>query len=534
MKKITALLILVVMLCTALISCGGGGFDYRTEDLTPYVTLAPYESERLQAVIAELAALITDADVNEEIDDALIAGKAYLEKLKEGTIAYGDTIGLTYKGVLVSVIEAQYPDHGDGTGLTDDQIKNLTAFEGGEAKTEQELTIGSGRFVEGFESAMVGMTIGSKNQPIKITFPEDYSSADLAGKEAIFFVSPTYKLKLEPERELAFKDVIAMTYEIHLAEGYEAYEEYFDDETEEPQTGVYTLSQDSQFHSALILAFNALAEGSRFGTEMNFTETHVISVPNADDTGKEDKEIKVDYTVTVHSLSMPLYFTHAEAADGTLSFEDFLGYLDLDEEDYEGKTYTDFFNETKEEMQKQRDLQITANRYQGAFDALVEASDVRLDDPKIRELVQAYQDEVRGNIEYMTTFYRASGYASLYEQLAVSYGLTGGLEEYVMYTLYGYKKSTIDKELATDAEEYVAGRLVFWQLVKTKNITLSDAEYASGVEKYKDLYENDNFIEDNNLTEEQIREALLWDKVAQMLTEYTDFTEKPAKEEEED
>jgi len=60
-------------------------------------------------------------------------------------------------------------------------------FEGGKAEGF-ELVVGSGQFIPGFEEKMVGMNKG-ETKDITVTFPEDYQSADLAGKEAVFTVT---------------------------------------------------------------------------------------------------------------------------------------------------------------------------------------------------------------------------------------------------------------------------------------------------------------------------------------------------------
>jgi trigger factor len=60
-------------------------------------------------------------------------------------------------------------------------------FEGGKAEGF-ELVIGSGQFIPGFEDQMEKMKI-EETKDITVTFPEDYQSADLAGKEAVFTVT---------------------------------------------------------------------------------------------------------------------------------------------------------------------------------------------------------------------------------------------------------------------------------------------------------------------------------------------------------
>ena len=75
------------------------------------------------------------------------------------------------------------------------------AFEGGKAENFT-LEIGSGRFIPGFEDAMVGMKEG-ETKDIKVTFPKDYGAANLAGKEAVF------KIKLHEIKELKIPELNA-------------------------------------------------------------------------------------------------------------------------------------------------------------------------------------------------------------------------------------------------------------------------------------------------------------------------------------
>jgi len=58
------------------------------------------------------------------------------------------------------------------------------AFEGGTA-TDVELVLGSGQFIPGFEAQLVGAKVGA-DLVVKVTFPADYQSKDLAGKDAEF------------------------------------------------------------------------------------------------------------------------------------------------------------------------------------------------------------------------------------------------------------------------------------------------------------------------------------------------------------
>ena len=62
-----------------------------------------------------------------------------------------------------------------------------TEFEGGKANNH-ELEIGSGSFIPGFEDQVIGMKIDDIKD-VKVKFPEEYFSKDLAGKDAVFKVT---------------------------------------------------------------------------------------------------------------------------------------------------------------------------------------------------------------------------------------------------------------------------------------------------------------------------------------------------------
>lgn len=61
------------------------------------------------------------------------------------------------------------------------------AFEGGKAE-KFALHVGSGSFIPGFEEQIIGMKY-EEQKDITVTFPEEYQSKDLAGKEAVFKVT---------------------------------------------------------------------------------------------------------------------------------------------------------------------------------------------------------------------------------------------------------------------------------------------------------------------------------------------------------
>ena len=90
----------------------------------------------------------------------------------------------------------------DFEGFVDDQ-----PFQGGKAE-DYSLTLGSGSFIPGFEDALVGAVAGEERD-VNVTFPEDYSAKELAGKPAVFKCKVhEVKESIKPELDDEFaKDV---------------------------------------------------------------------------------------------------------------------------------------------------------------------------------------------------------------------------------------------------------------------------------------------------------------------------------------
>lgn len=81
----------------------------------------------------------------------------------------------------------------DRAAQTDDQIKidfegsiDGEVFEGGTAEGA-DITLGSGQMIPGFEEGLLGMS-ADEEKTFPVTFPEDYSAENLAGREAQFKV----------------------------------------------------------------------------------------------------------------------------------------------------------------------------------------------------------------------------------------------------------------------------------------------------------------------------------------------------------
>lgn len=92
-------------------------------------------------------------------------------------------------------------------------------FEGGSAEN-YDLTIGSGSFIPGFEDQMIGRKKG-ESFDIHVTFPEEYHSEDLQGKEAVFNVT-IHEIKEREMPELDDEFVKDITEDCDTVEEYRA------------------------------------------------------------------------------------------------------------------------------------------------------------------------------------------------------------------------------------------------------------------------------------------------------------------------
>lgn len=158
MKRKLITLILAGAMCLSIASCSNKSVS-SSVNWSKYVTLADYSAIEFKV---QDPAEITDEQINEQID-YILSQNATLQEVTGRAVKEGDTVNIDYEGK-----------------------KDGVAFDGGTA-TGYDLTIGSGSFIDGFEDGLVGAQIG-ETRDLNLTFPEDYSSEELAGQEVVFTV----------------------------------------------------------------------------------------------------------------------------------------------------------------------------------------------------------------------------------------------------------------------------------------------------------------------------------------------------------
>ena len=111
-------------------------------------------------------------------------------------------------------VEGRAVENGDIAVIDYEGFADGVAFDGGKGEN-YNLAIGSGSFIPGFEEQIIGHNAGEEFD-ITVKFPEEYHSADLAGKDAIFkIVLHSIKKNELPElddefaKDMGFDDLAA-------------------------------------------------------------------------------------------------------------------------------------------------------------------------------------------------------------------------------------------------------------------------------------------------------------------------------------
>ena len=134
----------------------GEGFTVTAEvELYPVVEVKDYIGLEIEEVVPE----IKPEEVQMELEN--MRNRNARIEVAERPAKEGDTLILDYAGFV--------GDH---------------QFQGGTAEN-QELKLGSGMFIPGFEEQLIEVSAG-EDKDVVVTFPEEYQAEDLAGKEAVF------------------------------------------------------------------------------------------------------------------------------------------------------------------------------------------------------------------------------------------------------------------------------------------------------------------------------------------------------------
>lgn len=164
MAKVTSVLIAGAMLlcgCDGTANIGGSTDILSKLSANPekYIELGNYKGLDVKKGFHE----VTEEEIEDEIK-TLVDSMTTYDEVADAIVETGDIANIDYVGKL------------DGV-----------AFDGGTAQG-YDLTIGSNRFISGFEDGLVGVKSG-ETVDLNLTFPENYGNEELSGKDVIFTVT---------------------------------------------------------------------------------------------------------------------------------------------------------------------------------------------------------------------------------------------------------------------------------------------------------------------------------------------------------
>ena len=146
---------------------GGEGWkegDDLVVDITYELLPEIPETDLSSIALERLVVPASDADIDEALANLAKNAVTYKDRAKTTKAAKDDQVVIDFKGMV------------DGE-----------AFEGGTAE-DYPLVLGSNSFIPGFEDQLIGAKNG-ESRDVKVTFPESYGAAHLAGKDAVFEVT---------------------------------------------------------------------------------------------------------------------------------------------------------------------------------------------------------------------------------------------------------------------------------------------------------------------------------------------------------
>src|SRR5580765_13800 len=148
-------------------------------EVVPPIQLADFKSFNVEKPVVE----VTDADVDDAVKRIADQSRPYSAKSEGAKAENGDRVTINFTGRI------------DGT-----------PFDGGTGEGIQ-VVIGAGQFIPGFEEQLIGIGAG-ETRTVKASFPKNYASEKLAGKDAEFETTATL---VEAPGETAIDDEFAKT-----------------------------------------------------------------------------------------------------------------------------------------------------------------------------------------------------------------------------------------------------------------------------------------------------------------------------------
>ena len=215
MKKIISLFLALMLITLPLVSCGKDeeedksndqsvndetekepevelpGVNFLEDDLSDYIEISEEYYKNFDVLVDP--GRVNMLEVENKIVQTLCSYKHQKEIEGDGVISVGDVVYIYYKGYYIKDGEPYFFQGGDNTAES----------------SPYALEIGSGGFILGFEYNLIGKNPKDYNEDnplvVETFFPENYQSAELAGKTAYFIVTVEKLVEYDaPELDDAF------------------------------------------------------------------------------------------------------------------------------------------------------------------------------------------------------------------------------------------------------------------------------------------------------------------------------------------
>ena len=128
-----------------------------TYEALPVVPATDFSKLKLEKLVGE----VDEAALNEALQNLAASANNFEARKKGAKAKDGDQVVIDFNGTVAG-----------------------EAFDGGTAE-DYPLVLGSNSFIPGFEAQLTGAKVGDAIS-VKVTFPENYGSKNLAGKDAVF------------------------------------------------------------------------------------------------------------------------------------------------------------------------------------------------------------------------------------------------------------------------------------------------------------------------------------------------------------
>ncbi len=345
--------VLSASLVASALLCACGSKEYLKDiKASDYVTLGSYTG----AEVNEEKMEINDAIVDDYIESYLLPSFATVEDVTGRSVEEGDTVNIDYAGYL------------DGE-----------QFDGGTA-SGQNLTIGSHRFIDGFEEGLVGANVGDKLS-LNLSFPDPYpNDPNLAGKPVVFEVTVnSIGVQVIPELNDEFAATVGETMGI---ENCTTVQELKDDLTRR-----FKEQEDLQFETAVENDLtNTIMAGCTFKEPpAEMVERFVQNITDVQSAQAQVQGMTLDdYMLNYYGLDQAAYQEQFQSSALT-GAQQYIMYQAI--ADIEG------LNPTEEQIQEEIDSRVEAYGYESEEAYLENVDEQMLEEQIMRDNVMAFLKE---------------------------------------------------------------------------------------------------------------------------------------------